>query len=378
MAVAVYLTAAIWIGILIWPARPWGTRENIPATRPAADPGRLTALIPARNEARTIERCLRSVLEQGQDIRVVVVDDGSEDDTVRRVATVGSSRVKLVVGEPLPPGWTGKLWALHQGIAQVDTANILLIDADIVFTPGILAALRQRLHDKNLGMISIMARLRTAGFWERLLLPAYVYFFKLLYPFRLVNSSRHSVAAAAGGCVLIRSEVLAEIGGLASLRDALIDDCTLAARVKHAGWPIHIALSHDVASIRSYSRLAELWRLVTRTAYSQLGHSLVRLIACTVIMLSLFLLPVLVLFLGDSELQWAGAAAYMVMTLTQVPVLMFYDENPLRALLLPPIATLFLLMTWNSAWRHWRGTGAIWKGRAYNGSDNRPQQEHIR
>ena len=179
---------------------------------------------------------------------------------------------------------------------------------------------------------------------------------------------RHSVAAAAGGCVLIRSEALAYIGGFESLRDALIDDCTLAVRVRHAGWPIHLALSRDVSSIRSYSRLADFWRLVSRTAYSQLRHSPIRLIFCTVIMLALFISPVLVLFFGDADLLWAGAVACIAMTLTPVPVLVFYDLNLLRALALSLVAVLFLLITWNSAWRHWRGTGAHWKGRAYNRS----------
>jgi len=377
LTVAVYLSVAIWIGLLIWPVRPWGARQNIPAKHPPADSGSLTALVPARNEAHTIERCLRSVLDQGQDVSVVVIDDGSEDGTARRVAAIGSKRVNLIAGKPLPEGWTGKLWALHQGMSQVDTPNVLLVDADIVLAPGILATLRQRLVDKELGLVSIMARLQTEGFWERLLLPTYVYFFKLLYPFALVNSMRHGIAAAAGGCVLIRTEVLADLGGFAPLRDALIDDCTLAARVKRAGWPIHIALSHDVSSIRSYPRLADLWRLVSRTAYSQLAHSPIYLILCTLIMLALFIAPLLALFAGAQGLQWAAAAALLAMALTQVPVLVFYDCSPLRALALPLVAALFLLMTWSSAWRHWRGTGARWKGRAYNWGRKRPQREHI-
>lgn len=378
LTVATCVSAAIWIGLLIWPARPWGTGQNIPADGPRAHAGGLTALIPARNEAHTIEQCLRSVLQQGQDLRVVVIDDASEDDTARRVAAVGSKRVKLVEGEPLPEGWTGKLWALQQGMSQVDTPNLLLMDADIVLAPGILATLRQRLIDKELGLVSIMARLQTKDFWERLLLPAYVYFFKLLYPFALVNSMRHGIAAAAGGCVLLRSEVLADIGGFAALRDALIDDCTLAARVKHAGWPVHIALSQDVSSIRSYSRLADLWRLVSRTAYSQLSHSPLYLALCTLIMLALFIAPLLALVTSGQSLQWAAATALLAMALTQVPLLVFYDLSPLRALALPLVAALFLLMTWSSAWRHWRGTGARWKGRAYKWGGKRPQQEHMR
>ncbi|HZD51419.1 MAG TPA: ABC transporter substrate-binding protein [Woeseiaceae bacterium] len=367
LELAAFLAAGVWLGLLLWPVRPWGTRETIPADGPDADPGSIDVLVPARNEAATIERSIRSILDQGREVSVLVIDDGSEDDTARRAAALDPRRVRVLRGAPLPAGWVGKVWALHQGTACTRTPYVALVDADVLLSPGVLARMRRRLDAHRLGMISIMAQLRTAGFWERLLMPAYVYFFKLLYPFALVNSPRRRVAAAAGGCVLLRSAALAEAGGFASLRNALIDDCALAARIKHAGWPVHIALSHDVTSVRACPRLADVWRLVARSAYTELRSSPVRLLACTLAMGLLFVSPLLGAFAGEGATRWAGAVAWCGLALTQVPVLRFYRLNPARALVLPAAAMLFLAMTWHSAWQHRRGRGAAWKGRRYAG-----------
>ncbi len=377
LAVAAYLAAAIWLGILLWPARPWSTRQRIEAASPDADPGELTVLIPARNEAQTIAACLKSVLAQGSKLRVVVVDDRSEDRTAETVASIGSDRVTLIAGQPLPEGWTGKLWALQQGMAQVETEQVLLLDADIELAPGILAALKTRLVADDLGLVSVMACLRTVTFWERLLVPAYIYFFKLLYPFAWVNTPAHRTAAAAGGCILLRRAALEQAGGFESLQNALIDDCTLAARVKRAGWPIHLALSHAVNSIRGYARLNDMWQLVTRTAYTQLDHSPLYLLGCTAAMLVMFVAPLLASLSGDSLEITVGVVTWAMMGLTQLPVMSFYGLAPVRVLLLPVIAVLFLAMTWNSAWRHWTGTGARWKGRAYDHSGGRTGVDSI-
>ncbi|HHQ14259.1 MAG TPA: glycosyltransferase [Chromatiales bacterium] len=369
LAVAAYLAAAIWVGILLWPARPWNTRQRIEAGRPDADPGELTVLIPARNEAQTIVACLRSVLAQGPTLRIVVVDDRSEDRTAEMVSALGSERITLISGQPLPTGWTGKLWALQQGLAHASTEQILLLDADILLAPGILSVLKAKLLDDGLGLVSIMARLRTETFWERLLVPAYIYFFKLLYPFAQVNTPTHRMAAAAGGCILLRKDALEQAGGFDVLKDALIDDCTLAARIKQAGWPIHLALSHAVTSIRGYAKLNDLWRLVARTAYTQLNYSVMYLLGCTFAMLVMFVAPVLAVLSGNPPVVVVGMVAWLVMALTQLPVMHFYGLSPVRALLLPLVAVLFLGMTWDSARRYWTGAGARWKGRAYDYPD---------
>jgi len=378
LSVASFVAAVIWAGILIWPARPWGCRQRIDADHSQADTEQnsFTAIIPARNEASTIERCLHSVLQQGKHLNAMVVDDDSGDDTARRITALDSERVRLLRGQPLPQGWTGKLWALQQATEAVKSRYLLLLDADIKLAPGVLAALYRKMHTEQLGLISIMAELQVVTFWERLLMPAYVYFFKMLYPFALVNCANSRVAAAAGGCVLLRAEALRDIGGFVSLRNALIDDCTLAAKIKQAGWPIHIALSHDVTSLRRYSRLAEVWQLVARTASSQLHHSVLLLIACTLAMLVLFIVPLLALFSPQIYARWSAVVALVALLMSGMPMLRFYRLHPLRAVLLPPIAVTFLLMTWNSVWRHWRGGGARWKDRSYsNNVDNDDGEE---
>jgi len=367
-AVAVVTAAAAWVAVLLWSAKPWSTRERIAAASPSAGPGRLTVLIPARNEAAMIGTCLRSVLAQGPAVSAIVVDDRSTDNTVACVQAFDRDRVKLVTGQPLPDGWTGKLWALEQGIRRVRTDRVLLLDADIVLGPGMLAALAGHLERDRLGMLSVMARLRSKTFWERLLMPAYVYFFKLLYPFAWVNSTRHARAAAAGGCVLLRIEALDGIGGFESLRGALIDDCTLAQRVKQHGWPIRIVLSGGVGSLRVYARFADVLKLVSRTAYTQLHYSPALLLACTVAMLTLFVVPVAAMVSAPPALATAGLIAYAAMALSFLPTLRFYELHGLRALLLPLVATTYLLMTWYSALQYWQGAGAVWKARRYDRS----------
>jgi len=358
--------AIFWIAVLIPPVRPTATREKLDATDSdrAADSGEITALIPARNEAGTIERTLRTLRQQGQDIEIIVIDDQSTDQTARIVANQPGA-IRLIEGTPTPPGWLGKVWALEQGLAEVKTPLVLLLDADIELVPGIVAALQEKLDLEQLALVSVMARLRTSSAWERLLVPAYIYFFKLLYPFNLVNSRRTHVAAAAGGCMLMRKAVLSQIGGFAALRGAIIDDCALAGLVKRAGYPIWLGLTNSVRSIRAYETLADFWNLVTRSAFAELRFSVSRLLICTAAMLILFCVPVVSPFVVHGTAGYASVVATIAMLISYLPVLRFYSLNPARVLTLPLVAIGYLAMTWNSALRYWFGKPTIWKDRAY-------------
>ena len=246
----------------------------IPASAsPDADLSDITVLIPARNEAEVIGTTLGSLKTQGNDLAIIVVDDRSTDGTATVAKTLGVQNLRLLSGEPLPADWSGKLWALEQGFRHVNTPLTLLIDADIELRPGIVGGLRQKLKENHLHFISLMAQLRMASFWERLLMPAFVYFFKMLYPFRLSNSSFTRVAAAAGGCILLETRLIEEIGGFEAIRQELIDDCALARRVKSLGYRTWMGLTHSVHSLRSYENLAGIWNMVTRTAFCQLRYS---------------------------------------------------------------------------------------------------------
>jgi hopene-associated glycosyltransferase HpnB len=225
--------------------------------------------------------------------------------------------------------------------------------------------MRARMTATGTQFVSIMARLRMVGFWERLLMPAFVYFFKLLYPFRVANSRFRLVAAAAGGCILMERRVLEAIGGFAPIRTALIDDCALARRVKAHGFATWIGLSHGVVSTRAYPRLADIWAMVARTAFAQLKHSPMLLGLTSLALVLAFWVPVLVLAAPDPGARWLGAAALAAMIASYVPILAYYRRSPFWALALPVIGTLYLAMTWTSAWRYWGGSGAQWKARAY-------------
>ena len=355
----------VWLGVLAAPWRPWSTRERLEARRENADLSDVTVLIPARNEAPVIARCLYALGAQSQDLRVVVVDDQSTDDTPAAIPTLPTLRLELVSGQALPDGWAGKLWALEQGLQRVQTPLTLLLDADIVLGPGMLATLRAHLLEQRLDLVSVMPWLHMQGFWERLLIPAFIFFFKLLYPFRLANSSSARFAAAAGGCILLRTEALHRVGGFAGLRDSLIDDCTLARRFKAAGRRTWIGLTRSVWSLRRYRRLREIWDMVARSAFTQLRYSTTLLLACTVIMLASFWGPVVAVAVGEGVARWIGLAGVLALCACYVPTLRYYRLNPLWAVFLPIIGTLYLAMTWSSALRYWCGVRSRWKGRTY-------------
>ena len=359
--------AVLWLIVLILPWRPWSTRERLEGGDDTTSSliCDLTILIPARNEAQQIGRTLSAVREQAPEAAVLLVDDRSDDGTAEVAQASGLSRLRVIDGRTMPEGWTGKLWALDQGLAEVETGLTLLLDADIELGPGIIDALFERRKKEGSSMVSLMATLETRSFWEKLLLPAFVYFFKLLYPFRLSNSSFRWVAAGAGGCALLETAVLREIGAFASLKDELIDDCALAARVKAAGHRIWIGLSRSVTSHRSYHGPGGIWDMVARTAYTQLRYSLLLLAACVAALSWAFWLPVVCLLAGDPAARIASAIALFAMILTYLPTLRFYHLSPLWALTLPLTGTLYLAMTIDSAWSYYRGVRSAWRGRVY-------------
>ncbi|MFI8996677.1 glycosyltransferase [Streptomyces sp. NPDC053542] len=358
-----------------------GTGEEDPERWPS-----VAVVVPARDEAGVLPVSLPSVLAQAYPGRaeVFLVDDGSTDGTgeLARALAAEHGGLPLTVtspGEPAP-GWTGKLWAVRHGMAlareRTDAEYVLLTDADIAHGPDSLRTLVSAARADGLDLVSQMARLRVADFWERLIVPAFVYFFGQLYPFRWVNRPGARTAAAAGGCVLLRRDAAERAGIPASIRHAVIDDVTLARAVKRSGGQdgagtgrIWLGLADHVDSVRPYPRLADLWRMVARSAYAQLLHSPL-LLAGTVLGLALiYLVPPLALVVGavggSVPAALLGGAAWAVMTGTYLPMLRYYGQPPWTAPLLPFTALLYLLMTVDSAVQHYRGRGAAWKGRTY-------------
>ncbi len=355
----------IWAAVLLLPSQPWRTRERLDSVRPGGSfPDDVTALMPARNEAEVLADSLDALISDGAR-HIVVVDDESTDDTAAIAARYADRGVRVVSGAPLPPGWAGKLWALEQGFPEVRTPLVLLLDADIRLAPGLAATMRDGLRSRGVALLSLMVMLRTRTLWERLLMPPFVYFFKLLYPFRDANTPGHRTAAAAGGCLMIERRALRSIGGFAAMRDALIDDCTLARRVKDAGLSTWVGLTHSAFSLRAYPRLADVWNLVARSAFTQLRYSPVLLLLCTVLMAAAFWTPLAGLAAPPGLARIVAVTALLLMLAAYTPVLRFYRLSLFWLPTLPLAATLYLAMTWTSAWRYWRGARSQWKGRTY-------------
>lgn len=362
--------AGVWLTLLLLPWRPWSTRERIePLGSSNIRTPRIpvTVLVPARNEAGTIRQTLESVLDQAGVAGVIVVDDQSEDDTAAIVSRLPG--VRVISGAPTPPGWSGKLWAQQQGLDSIDSPLVLLMDADIRLAPGMVPALVDKLERERLDQVSVMASLPVSSLPERLMLPAFVYFFKQLYPFAWVNRNDRPFAAAAGGCVMVRRELLDKSGAFEAWKNALIDDCELASRVRAAGGHIWLGLSHGVESMRHHPDLGSILETVRRTADTQLRYSPVLLLAVAAVMLQAFVVPPLALaagvLSGDPPLAGAGLAGWLLMALSYAPQVRFSGLGAQWALALPCSAMLFLVATVDSAIRHHFGAGAGWKGRRY-------------
>lgn len=359
------LSLAVWTYLLLGHGRFWQRGPVLAAARPDAAPA-VTVIVPARNEAAGVETALRSLLMQDYPgpLRVVLVDDGSTDGTAAMARQIADARLAVIEGAARPDGWSGKLWALSQGVAQADGEWLLLTDADITHDQAHLSTLVAQAQRGRCDLVSEMVELRCASFAERALVPAFVYFFAMLYPFALVNDAESRVAAAAGGTMLVRRAALGAAGGLEAMRGALIDDVALAARLKPHGriWLGHSALA---ASRRAYPRAADVWRMVARTAFVQLRRSLWLLLLTVAALAVVFVMPPLALFAGQHGARWSGGLATALMAASFVPTLRRFRLSPARALTLPLIAVFYGAATIGSAIDHYRGRGVVWRGRVY-------------
>jgi len=370
------VAVAAWAYLLLGRGFFWLARERDEAPPPGPAPAQwpaVVAVVPARNEADVIETAVSQVLAQGYPgpLRLIVVDDNSTDGTPE-AARAAAERMGLaglltvVSGRPLAAGWTGKLWAASQGVeaaAEFAPKYLWLTDADIAHDVGVLHGLVVRAEARQLVLVSRMARLQMGTWAEKFMIPAFVFFFDMLFPFAWVNDPGSRVAAAAGGCMLVRRDALAAAGGVAAIRAEIIDDCALAARLKAVG-PIRLELTRQSASLRPYAGLGEIGRMISRSAYAQLKYS-PWLLAGTVGGLSLAFLaaPTLALF-ADGTARWLGVAAWGLMATSFQPLLRYYRRSPLWGVALPLIAALYTLFTVQSATQVWRGRGGMWKGRS--------------
>lgn len=376
MTILALLSFSIWLYLLLFHGRFWQSDQLLNSNSVNSTLPDVVCVIPARDEAESIGRTVRSLLDQDYagDLSIIVVDDNSTDGTAEaaRAATRDKSeesRLRVIDGAPLEDGWVGKMWAVSQGVdAAGDATFILLTDADIAHAPDNVSRLMMKAEDGGYGLVSLMVKLRCRSFWERLLIPAFVYFFQKLYPFPRVNDPSGKLAAAAGGCMLVRAETLADAGGIAAIRDRVIDDCALAHLLKPHR-PVWLGLTKDTVSLRAYDDLTQIWRMVTRTAYVQLNHSPLLLAGTIVGMLVLYLVPVAALLAGivaeNGTLVTLGGGTWLVMAWTFLPTLDLYRLNAGWALTLPVAGVLYALMTMDSARLHYLGRGGAWKGRTY-------------
>jgi len=283
--------------------------------------------------------------------------------------SVPGLNLKVISGQPLPEGWSGKVWALEQGVRRIETPLTLMIDADIALGPGVIAALKAQMRRGGYQLVSVMASLSMRSFWEKVLNPSFIYFFKMLYPFRLAKTNNPHFYSAAGGCIMLETRVFPVIGGLASIRGELIDDCALARQVKRARFRTWIGQSRAVRSNRIYQGLGDIWNMVARSAFTQLRYSMVILLLTTFFIVSLFVVPIVSWAVPVRHVQALGLLAWAMMTASYLPTLRFYSLSLLWALSLPLVGVLYMGMTWSSALRYWRGERSRWKGRVYRQTD---------
>jgi hopene-associated glycosyltransferase HpnB len=373
------LSLLIWIYLLLFHGGFWRADQRLEdGAEPEVWPT-VTAIVPARDEAEVIERAVTSLLSQNYpgEFHLIVVDDGSSDGTadLARAAAEklgAGNRLTIVTGTPLPEDWTGKMWAVANGVRNVGERDFLLLtDADIEHDPANLRRLAAKAVTDRRDMVSLMVRLHASSFWERLLIPAFVFFFQKLYPFPRVNNREAAMAGAAGGCVLVRKKALEQAGGFEAIKSALIDDCALARRIKKRA-AIWLGLTENTYSIRPYDGLGGIWRMVARTAFTQLNYSALLLLGTLVGMVLIYLAPPVVVVWGIAGGNWLaaglGGGALALMLLAYWPTAKLYGPPFPEVLLLPLAGLLYTAMTFDSALRHWRGAGGGWKGRTYTGA----------
>jgi hopene-associated glycosyltransferase HpnB len=362
------LSLLIWLYLVLAHGKFWSSGPELQAASPAELP-EVDVIVPARDEAETIGPVIASLVTQDYagPFRVTLIDDNSTDGTATAAGT--DPNLRVLRGQQKPPGWSGKLWAVSQGVAASSAPVLLFTDADIVHDARHLSSLVARLLQPAgrlpaCEMVSEMVRLNCSSFAERALVPAFVYFFQMLYPFASVNNPQSGVAAAAGGTVLVRREALERIGGIEAIKDALIDDVTLAKAIKKVG-PIYLGHSGLATSIRRYPHFADIWQMVTRTAFTQLRYSSAVLLLTLIGLTLVWLVPAWGIVFGRGWTFDCGLAAFVLATLSYVPTLRRYGRNPLWSLTLPLIALFYMAATVGSAAKHWFGGGSQWKSRSY-------------
>ncbi len=364
-----FLPLLIWLYLLLFHNGFWLLRER--DTQPVAEPETwpsVVAVVPARDEADVIQRSIGSLIAQDYpgEFRIVLVDDQSGDGTGALARALNSERLTVLTGAPRPAGWTGKLWAMSQGsdyAAAFKPAYLWFTDADIAHSSDNLRMLVARAKDGNRVLVSLMARLSCKSAAEHFLVPAFVFFFDMLFPFGAVNNPRNTVAAAAGGCMLVKESALKESGGIAAIRHNIIDDCAMGRAMKRQG-PIWLGLTDRAVSLRPYPHIADIRQMVTRSAYAQLGYSPLVLAGTMLGLALVYLAPVMTALFAWGVSQLAGWLAWIIMALMYQPMLRFYRLSPLWGLALPLIGIFYAAFTLQSAVQHWSGRGGMWKGRA--------------
>ena len=379
------VSLAAWIHLIGFRGAFWRADQRLEPSLPPPPWTGVVAIIPARDEERTIEAALAGLLAQDYPgpLSIVVVDDASTDRTVEiardlAAAPEAKGRIEVLSAPPLAAGWTGKLWAVNHGIEHAaekmpEAEYFFLTDADTVHGRETVKTLIAKAKADGRDLVSLMVRLNCQHLWERLLIPAFVFFFQMLYPFSLVNDDDDTTAAAAGACILIRKDALGRAGGIAAIRSEIIDDCALAHIVKRSGGKIWLGLAEDSESLRAYETLSEIWDMVARSAYTQLQHSPRLLGACVAGMTVVFLVPALVILAlpvwGNFAALALALPAFTLMAVCYAPTLAHYRQSGAMAVMLPIAAFLFMAMTLGSATRHRRGEGAEWKARSYDDGD---------
>lgn len=380
MEIIVSLSLIIWLFLWLFWGNFWrGDQRLDPDTKDIAAFPRVCAIVPARDEAEAIAASLTSLLQQNYsgEFSVILVDDNSSDRTSEIAQATANNlgkehQLSIIAGKPLAPGWKGKLWAMAQGVefAQAQAPDyILFTDADIQHAPDNLAQLVTKAQTDQIALVSLMVLLRCQSFWEKLLIPAFVFFFQKLYPFPWVNDPHKSIAAAAGGCVLISNQGLTNLGGITAIKDALIDDCTLAQAIKSQENKIWLGLTETTISLRGYDNLKVIWDTIARTAYTQLNYSPLLLIGTLIGMTVVYLVAPIFLIIGILNSNWLVVAlcalTWIIMFRVYLPTIKLYQLSPIWALFLPAIAFLYTLMTLDSAIKYYQGQGGAWKGRTY-------------
>jgi hopene-associated glycosyltransferase HpnB len=368
------VAVGIWTYLLLFRGFFWREAPQAVAA-PALDSWpEIVVVTPARNEADVVGQSMAALLAQDYPgtIRIVLVDDDSTDGTAEaaeRAAAKSKTQHRLTVvrNTTLAPGWTGKLWAVNRGLAEAarlapDARYVLLTDADILHERTSLRQLVSKAERGGFKLVSLMARLKTETLAERALIPAYIFYFQKLYPFAWVSDSGNRMAGAAGGCMLVDRATLNAIGGIAAIRNQLIDDCALGKAIKARG-PISLALADGVASLRGYPRWADVWMLIARSAFTQLGFSAAMLAVATVMMLATYVMPLALTLFAEGPARLLGAVAFLMMIFAYQPTLRYHRLSALWALALPLVASFYTAATIDSAVRYWSGRGGQWKGR---------------